>query len=460
MASEDPAGTMRARPTIAELIGVFSSEMASHVTAYRNVNRFLRFAHTGAAREFNKVLQEHGVAVDGDDAGRYSVTGVFENLQLRRAQRRIADIETAQAITPVSIFLGLYSRYEALANAVVSHCVRLAPERFVNTGSTYCYERVVAAGSLDGFRESVVAELTDDLNRRSPYDLMKYFRGSHKLDIDLNSVWPRFIEVSERRNCLAHNGGRVSSQYITNTQAAGYKHAENPGVGDELPLGDEYFTMATRVLLEVGVVQAFALARHFEGDHVAQALSDAVTDAAIDLMRIGLHDAALAILRSAMVQIGDGLDAATHMVYQINIAQAEKWAGRHGACRATLDKIDWSGAADRFQFAVRVLKDDLGGAESMMIRACGEGEGLIAEGALLDWPLFREFRKTEHFRRGYECVFGRMPHPNVMQLTDGSGTREALPGEGEEDGEPDVHTVLDDVRASEVGPDDQSPAHG
>ena len=68
-----------------------------------------------------------------------------------------------------------------------------------------------------------------------------------------------------------------------------------------------------------------------------------------------------------------------------------------------MDDEDWSACGLDFKLAVDVLRDDHSSAAKTM-RAIG-ASGAPRETDYHDWPLFKEFRKSDEFAKSYEAVF-------------------------------------------------------
>ena len=72
---------------------------------------------------------------------------------------------------------------------------------------------------------------------------------------------------------------------------------------------------------------------------------------------------------------------------------------------ALLDSIDWSAVSTKFLLPVAVLKEKYDKAERIM--SAMDGRDPINEHAFRTWPVFRDFRRTEHFKRAFKKIYGR-----------------------------------------------------
>ena len=90
--------------------------------------------------------------------------------------------------------------------------------------------------------------------------------------------------------------------------------------------------------------------------------------------------------------------------FLVNLAQAYKWAGKADTARKILDAEDWSACSSLFQLAVAVLRDEFKAAAGLM-KLVSIGDELKAND-YRDWPLFKEFRKSQEFIETYQSIYG------------------------------------------------------
>jgi hypothetical protein len=90
----------------------------------------------------------------------------------------------------------------------------------------------------------------------------------------------------------------------------------------------------------------------------------------------------------------------------INLAQAFKWQGKEDTAKVLTGKEDWTACGAEFQLAVAVLSDDFDTAAHIMQRL-GPDDEAVSEADYGDWPLFKEFRKSDQFLQTYRTVYGK-----------------------------------------------------
>ena len=89
----------------------------------------------------------------------------------------------------------------------------------------------------------------------------------------------------------------------------------------------------------------------------------------------------------------------------INRAIAYKFGKVPDKAEKILKAEDWSSTSNKFRLAVAVLRDDFKRAALLMKKIGKDGEIGIFE--YQEWPVFKEFRKSDDFLVTYQDVFGQ-----------------------------------------------------
>ena len=91
-------------------------------------------------------------------------------------------------------------------------------------------------------------------------------------------------------------------------------------------------------------------------------------------------------------------------ILTINKALAHYLSEKKEDCKKVLAKHDWSATNDKFKLAISILNEDYEKAIELM-KSIGTSNKHINKDAYREWPLFREFRKTEGFKAAYKEIF-------------------------------------------------------
>ena len=83
------------------------------------------------------------------------------------------------------------------------------------------------------------------------------------------TVWPKFIELCERRNLFTHTGGVVSQQYLS--ICADHKcDITNISLGQRLRVQPKYLRGAIRIVYEIGIKLLYVLWRKFDPKNIGK----------------------------------------------------------------------------------------------------------------------------------------------------------------------------------------------
>jgi len=303
----------------------------------------------------------------------------------------------------VSFVVSLISQYDALLGGLV-RCILLSkPDILSASEKNITFSQLVEFGSLEAAREYIVEKEVETVLRKSHSEQFDWLEL--KLGLELRKgleVWPTFIEVTERRNLFVHNRGVVSNHYLDVCRKHGVLWEQVPQVGDELRVSPEYFKSAFKAVFEIGVKLAHVLWRKVQPEE-REAADANLNGVGYDLLSEERFDLARKILDFSAVTLKTFADERHRLMFVINRAQAYKWSGDTRTAEKILSAEDWSARSDDFKLAEAVLLDDFEKADEMVNRI--GANGLLPKMAYREWPLFREYRKSEHFQRTFEDVF-------------------------------------------------------
>jgi hypothetical protein len=225
-----------------------------------------------------------------------------------------------------------------------------------------------------------------------------------RFDISLRkglTVWPTFVEVTERRNLLVHSGGIVSSHYLSTCEQCG-ADCGKARVGTELVVTRAYISQACECLIEIGVKLAHVLWRKLIPTERADA-DNSLNVFCLELMNDIHHALARKLLDFATSVLKKWDSEVSRLVFVINRAQAHKWLDEETACQKILASEDWSAVDEKFLLGVAVLSDDTQKAVSLM-KKLGDN-GAIPQGVL---PRMAYPQTLQKDTAVHECVPGNL----------------------------------------------------
>ncbi len=246
---------------------------------------------------------------------------------------------------------------------------------------------------IDSFRRESYIEQISELERKFDIKTLKAF-----------PEWSSFVEISQRRNVMTHNDGRVSQQYIMVCEGAGVKFDPKPMIGDELEITPEYLFNAIFVVSKVGYMLAHTLWRKVLVGELQEA-NEAMNETIYELLMRKRWTSAAAFGEFGLTDpMTKSIEEITQKIRVINTAIGLKHAKRKSDADALLNSFDWSACIRDFKLAIEVLKENYSEAAQIM-RDIGKKGELVHQLAYHDWPLFEEFRGRREFQEAYEEIY-------------------------------------------------------
>ncbi|MFF1679065.1 hypothetical protein ACFVYG_23880 [Streptomyces sp. NPDC058256] len=322
-------------------------------------------------------------------------------------RRAFDDANYARRDLPNLFLLGLVSDYDAFLAGLIRSLFGLRPKLIASIDRTLSISDLLNLDSLEHALSFIIEKEVETALRDSHTEQLAWLERRFSVSTlrSFDSL-KYFIEITERRNLVAHNAGVITNRYLVTCKKNGLENLDEMTVGSKIEISSEYIEHAYRVLFQVGVKLAHVLWRKVRPDQMG--LSDKVLSrTCYTLLVFEEYDLAKELLTFA-VELPRHSSEHEKRIFVINLAQCCKWLGEDTECRHLLTRHDWSASDDAFMLANHVLNDDFAEAARLM-RALG-ANGDVPEAAFQDWPLFREFRKSKFFAPAYEDVFG---HPYI-----------------------------------------------
>lgn len=349
----------------------------------------------------NLVLQEH--ATSADDGS----TRVIHDDWVTAFQtfdRRYDDALATRDQLPKTMIITMVSEFDVLVGKLIATFLRDKPEAVNSSEKKFTLAELRAAGSFEEAENYIVEKEVESVLRKSHADHFEWLE--RQLGIPLKKgldAWPRFVEVTERRNLLVHTGGVVSSQYLEVCKRHGAPVEDGVKPGSIVGVPGKYLSQSRQCLLEIAIKLSQVVWRKCRPEETEAAESHLI-ECTFKLLQRG-HYCAVAAILSFFVKERKWEGRDNEMICTINLAQALKWTKDSNGCAAILKDLDPKILASKYQLAIAVLRDDFDEA-SRIIKSSGESLSVDMDD-YATWPLFREFRKSEAFASAFAARFGR-----------------------------------------------------
>lgn len=328
-----------------------------------------------------------------------SDTGTLQELFGHIRKMRRADMVFRE-----SMVVSLVTRFDVFLVDVLQVCYRQNPGWLKNPEKKISYKELLEIGSLDAFKEELINRETESLMRDSHHEQVKFIDERLKLGIEANFPdWKKFIEVTERRNLFVHTGGQISTAYLSNCKKHGVTLDSKLKENMTLRASDEYISDAADCFYELSVRISQAACRRLFPDSFESA-DRRLNNDGVELMQAGRWNLALRIFEFAL-SIPTELKSRGDIPYYflINLCIAQKFSGAD--FRKRLYTVDWEPFHPKYHFALAVLEDNFSKATTLLRSEAVKHE--VTEKNLREWPLLREFRKTQDFREIFKERFGK-----------------------------------------------------
>jgi hypothetical protein len=380
-----------------------------------------------------------------DEGDTRSVTIPYEHLsRWNKLKHRRDQGHHARRLVPRSIFVSLLSEYDAFLGKVLRLIFIERPGLLNESKREIAFSDLVQFPTIDAAREFIIAKEIETVLRMSHIDQFKWMENKFGLALTKLEAWPKFVELTQRRNLFVHADGLVSKQYLSECREAGCKMDPEVREGTVLGVPQKYFDEACTLVLEVGIKLAHVLWRKLIPGQLEDADKN-LNELAFDLIQRPDYPLSIALLEFAVSVLKKYSDESRRLIFVVNLAQAYKWHDQMEECCRILDSEDWSAIGEEFKLAESVLREDWA-KSAATIRRIGP-KGRIGKIEYRDWPVFKELRSRKEFLEAYQDVFGE-PYLAPVESKTTEAQQELMehaPSAGRLDGEEAQSETLSDA---------------
>ncbi|QDL96521.1 hypothetical protein FLL57_04005 [Rhodopseudomonas palustris] len=347
--------------------------------------------------------------------------------KIRRALREIEHLREGTSSLPGMFLMGLVSTYDAFLADLLRLVFLSKPEMLAASERILSFKELTELGSVEAAREYILAKEVEAFLRKSHHEQIASLEAKlgMPLRIDL-PVWPRFIEVCERRNLIAHTNGAVSQQYIQVCK----DHNVDVGdlkVGDQLVISAKYLNASVDVVLEFGWKLIQTCWRKLRPEELKEAAESLVIES-YELLRIRRFKMVQAMLEFGLGQKRHDSDLYRKMMV-VNLAIALKCIGDERRAVDLLAKEDWTAAADKFRICVAAVLEDVDQVVGLMSKISDDQVNRLA---FREWPAFQWVVSNTAFIAAFEARYGE---PFVTDWETSVEKRSTEEGRGDQEGQ-------------------------
>lgn len=384
-------------------IDTFLSHIESLWKSLPNVLKVIENYHTDAEKKYNSFLQNK---CEYSEVDQHFLIKAENALRYKALRKDAENSRVATIIIKRNFVVSLVSQFDMYIGSLIKCIFIERPELIDISEKQLTYSQLKTFNDIDDAKEYIIEKEIETVLRDSHTEQFRWFEK--KLSINLLKdlpIWPLFIELTQRRNLFVHTNGVVSTQYLNVCRENKVNIPTSLKVGDVLDVDFQYFESAFICLFEIGFKLNQVLRRNLLPLELESA-DKSFLNISLELIQNKQYVLAKEIYDFADKYIKKYSNNDLELRIKLNRAQTYKWLDQNDKCIEIVNAIDWSALGDLFKLASFVLKDDFDNAASV-IKSIGNNPAILNETDYSDWPIFKEFRKTDQFKTAFTEVYGK-----------------------------------------------------
>jgi hypothetical protein len=339
-----------------------------------------------------------------DENGFFTVI-VQENYQRRwvKLQQELGQISLSRKLIPASFLVSLISQYDAFLGQLIKSLFDVKPELLNSSERNLSYSQLVEFDSIGSARSYILEKEIETVLRKSHSEQFDWLEAKFGIPLrkDL-SIWPLFIEVTERRNLFVHTRGLVSSQYIKVCRQHNANIPSDIKVGDELDAPADYMANAYECIFDLGIRLSHVLWRKVDPANRVKA-DDNLNDICYELLQDKKYKLAIKVLDFSLNTIKKFSSDQIRRMLVINRSLAYKWSGDEKMSLNIIKAEDWTASSDDFKLAEAIILEKYEDAD-LLTKKIGANSSIKARN-YREWPLFLKYSERKEFKMIFKELF-------------------------------------------------------
>jgi hypothetical protein len=357
---------------------------------------------------------------EGEEAVTFTLDSARDFAEFTHTVRRLQELagHDAPAVLAKSLFTQLFAEFDAYIGELLTVVYLKNDKLLKGISREISLSDLMNFDDLNAVKRSILDKEIETFRRDSYIDQFTTLEKKFGLTLRKFKEWSDFVELSQRRNILTHNGGMVSDQYLDVCDREGHSFKNRPQTGNTLGVSYEYFTTASRLLSKVGLMLAYTLWTKVFPKEVAEihkSLNDTIYHCLQQNRWRFVAELNDFVLSDAICK------DITEIQYKIRIVNTSiglKFSGKDIEAAKLLDAVDWSASYRDFKLATAVLRAQYDDAISIM-KSIGKSGEIIEQTSYHTWPLFTRFRERPEFYDAYSQIYGE-PFAERVETPKGS----------------------------------------
>jgi hypothetical protein len=381
-------------------------DFATDVDSLRTSAILTGFIMHNIAKDYSLKFKEFLETLESSDKGSEKTTYIVP-AEKGHVHRKVEDefnrAVRAAAIVPRSFVVSLVSQYDAFLSSLVRTLFTSKPDLVNSTKRTIEFSELLTFGSIEDATNAVVDSEIEGLLRESHHQQFVWLENKFEIrTLRELSVWPEFVELTQRRNLFVHSDGKVSKQYLKVCQEHGVKLSADLKFGDQLEVDVSYTRRCSAVLFEIAVKLTQVLWRKILPGEI-EAADESLNDIGYHLIVRKRYKLATALLDFGFETVKRHSNPEWKLRLLINRANAHRLIGNNRKCLELLETEDWRAYDIPFRLAAHVLR-----GEKKDVMTCMKSIGTtgpVSKNSYRVWPLFLGLREDPEFVQTFREIF-------------------------------------------------------
>ncbi|MBM6577880.1 hypothetical protein KCP91_15960 [Microvirga sp. SRT01] len=304
---------------------------------------------------------------------------------------------------PDAILLSIVATFDSQMSETVRTMLTVKSDKLRSGQRQVSLSSIMNASSLQEIIDEAVADEVYQFSRFGHDEQVKYIEENFDIEIRKSwKRWPDLIEVFETRNLVAHGEGTYTARYVSICTKHNHKGSDKV-LGKQIEITPRYLRQSLNTLFEFSVLLVFSLWRKHQSDDESEAFA-ALNEVVYELIAVGRGSVAIFISEYALSLKNTAMKEATRLRFVVNLASAQMHMKKEDLAERTLDKVDWTAAADDFKLCVAALRKDIN--EVVRLIPLVKASRSVFADSFRTWPVFSFIKEDRKFQEAFEDAFG------------------------------------------------------
>lgn len=299
-------------------------------------------------------------------------------------------------------FVDCITQFDNYLQNLMRCIYRLHPEILKNSNKSITYKELFDITTIDNAKDFVIESVLTELFHGSHSDQFEHFSKITKINVpsEMEELYKKLIEITERRNIHIHCHGRASRQYIS--VCTQNKVEVKVSEGDDLKIEKRYFLESIDALMELSVKIGYIVWKKQEKSEQENA-DKFLISLCNDLIKQGRNKLAIALIDYVIDHKDNKMNLFNKHLLKMYWICAQKKEGNTTEYEKGIHE-DWSSVKPLISLILSVLKDEFDSAVDQ-VKHIGNDPKELDKSLFEDSVLFSEFVKQKEFKETYKSIY-------------------------------------------------------